>query len=137
MPADPASAEELNKELDGLPLGTVHMTAVMRARKSSVKNFLRDYRRDKSRYHNKEAEEVTGIEPKSEPRIGTNWTIAFNTLEEKPRSFLGVLSLLSANMIPQDLFKHWDDSASRRTSGLLHYCENIDEYGNTHYLVLS
>ena len=53
LSSDPASEGELNEELGvgGLPLGVAHITATMCAQRSSVMNFLRDYRRNKLRYH--------------------------------------------------------------------------------------
>ncbi len=128
VPSDPASAAELNEELGGLPLGIVHMTALMRARKSPVKSFLREYRGDKSRYHKKEAVGISGIYPKVKPIIGSNWTMQFDALKDHPKSLLGILSFLSSDTIPQDLFKHWDDCDSRSTRGLLPYCDTADEY---------
>lgn len=109
LPSDTVSAGELNEELGGLPLGIVHMTALMRARKSPVKNFLRKYRRDKSRYHKKEAVGISGIYPKVKPIIGTNWSMPFDALQDRPKSLLGIMSFLSSNNIPQDLFEHWDE----------------------------
>lgn len=104
------------------------MTALMRARKSPVKNFLRKYRRDKSRYHKKEAVGISGIYPKVKPIIGTNWSMPFDALRDDPKSLLGILSFLSSDTIPQDLFKHWDEDESRRTRGLLPYCDTANEY---------
>ena len=128
VPADPTSAEELNEELGGLPIAIGHMAALMRARKSPVKTFLRDYRRNKSRYHNKEAVGMAGINTNKKPLIGTNWNVAFDALQDEPKSLLAVMSFLSSNTIPHDLFKHWDESAARPTHGLLPYCDTVDEY---------
>lgn len=128
VPSDPPSAEALNEELGGLPIGIIHMTALMRASKTSLKTFLRDYRKNKARYHSKDAPGAAGIAPKSKPSIGTNWNISFSALQDQSQSLLGILSLLSPNNIPQSLFKHWDECASRSTRGLLPYCRDADEY---------
>lgn len=127
VPPDPEAAEELSRELGGLALGIVHMTALMRARKTPIKRFLNDYRRNKVKYHHKPARKAQGIYPNIKPEIGTNWTMTFNALNGDARSLLGILSFLSPDSIPQDLFNHWDDVyASRSTAGMLPYCDDAD-----------
>lgn len=125
---DPEPAQELSVELGGLPIGIIHMTALMRSRKTPMKRFLGDYRRNKFEYHNKDARGIAGVYSDAKPKVGTNWTMSFDALDNQAKSLLGVMCFLYPDAIPQDLFKHWDDSASRSTSGLLGYCNDVEEY---------
>jgi hypothetical protein len=127
-PADSHSARELSKELDGLPIGIVQMTALMRFQKTPIKRFLVRYKQDRLMYHNKDTTGITGIYPDIKPKIATNWTMSFRALKSNSKSLLGILSLLSPDAIPQELFNHWDGSGSRTTQGLLPYCQTFDEF---------
>jgi hypothetical protein len=129
VPPDPAAAEELSNELGGLALGIVHMTALMRARKTPIRKFLSDYRRNPVKYHNTPAVKTLSIYPEIKPEIASNWIMAFNALNEGAKSLLGVLSFLSSDLIPRDLFNNWDGSyGSRITVGLPTCCDNSEEY---------
>ena len=125
--ADANSATELNQELGGLPLGILQMTALIRDQSSTIESFLRMYRKNKAKYHDKESN-IEGIEPRSNPKIATNWRFAFDRLEEDHKSLLGILSLLSASKIPQTLFKHWDECENRATCGLLDFSDDEDDF---------
>jgi hypothetical protein len=126
VPSDPRSAEELSNELGGLPIGIVHMVALMRRRKTPIKKFLKDYRQNKSSYHDKKVPGMTGIYPGIKPKIGSNWTMSFDSLQGESKSLLGILSFLSPDSIPQELFNHWDGPSTRPTSDLLSYCNKLD-----------
>ncbi|KAI0104342.1 P-loop containing nucleoside triphosphate hydrolase protein [Nemania sp. FL0031] len=126
--SDPASAEELSNELGGLPIGIVQMVALMRKRKTPIKRFLEDYRQNKSAYHDKEVVSMTGIYPEIKPTIGSNWTMSFDSLQDRSKSLLGILSLLSPDSIPQELFNHWDGPQNQPTSGLPACCNDVDSF---------
>ncbi|KAG7287565.1 hypothetical protein NEMBOFW57_007077 [Staphylotrichum longicolle] len=136
---DPEAAEELSRELGGLALGIVHMTALMRARKTPIKRFLNDYRRNKVKYHSKPAGKSLGIYPNTKPEIGTNWTMTFNSLNGDARSLLDIeealmdlalvdkdpdTEMLSLHRLEQlqvhvthfHQFEHYLDPASRQTA---------------------
>jgi hypothetical protein len=127
--SDSESADALNEELGGLPLGIVHMTAQIRQRKWPIRKFLVEYLRNKSVYHDREAKSIVGVMPKTKPMIGTNWKTAFGILDTAPdsKSFLGVLSLFAADKIPQTIFNHWEGGKTRVTRGLLPFCDTVDE----------
>ena len=127
VPPDADAAQELSEELGGLAIGIIQMTALMRARRTPIDKFLKDYRRNKLRYHGRDAEGATSIYPPMKPKIATNWTMSFNALSHDAQYLLGVLSFLSSDAIPQHLFKHWDESPSRNTQGLLPFCDDPDE----------
>ncbi|RWA10872.1 hypothetical protein EKO27_g4237 [Xylaria grammica] len=126
--SDPTSAEELSNELGGLPIGIVQMVALMRKRKTPIKKFLKDYKQNKSTYHDKEVTGMAGIYPGIKPKIGNNWTMSFDSLQDESKSLLGILSFLSPDSIPQELFNHWDVPIDRSTNGLLAYCDDVDSF---------
>ncbi|KAF5236255.1 hypothetical protein FAUST_6603 [Fusarium austroamericanum] len=133
-PADPDSARELNNELGGLPIGIVQMTALMRYQRTPIKKFLGRYKEDRLKFHSKDITGITGIYPDIKPKIATNWNLSFNALGDEAKSLLGILSFLSPDAIPQELFNHWDGSVSRSTQDLLGYCQTFDEYADIiHY----
>ncbi|QPC80181.1 hypothetical protein HYE68_010933 [Fusarium pseudograminearum] len=129
-PADPDSARELNNELGGLPIGIAQMTALMRFQRTPIKKFLCRYKEDRLKFHSKDITGITGIYPDIKPKIATNWNLSFNALGDEAKSLLGILSFLSPDAIPQELFNHWDGSASRSTQDLLGYCQTFDEYAD-------
>ncbi|KAI1132762.1 hypothetical protein F5Y10DRAFT_292436 [Nemania abortiva] len=56
--------------------------------------------------------------------------MSFDSLQDDSKSLLGILSFLSPDSIPQELFNHWDSPSTRSTSGLLPYCNNKDGFVN-------
>ena len=107
---DSSAAQALGDELGGLPIGIVHMVALLRARHVSISTFLNEYRHHKAQYHKRPATAVAGIYNGSKPMISTNWTMTFGYLTDNSKPFLAVLSYLSPDAIPQELFGRWQSN---------------------------
>lgn len=125
--ADPESAEELSKELGGLTIGIVQMVALMRARKSPMRMFVNDYKRNKLAYHGRGVFGLRGIYQGIKPTIGTNWTMSFDSLDEDSRTLLGIMSVIAPENIPSDLFNFWEKPPSEQANAILPFCSDRDE----------
>ncbi|KAG8163347.1 hypothetical protein KVR01_006644 [Diaporthe batatas] len=91
LDAEGVSALELSKRLDGHALGITHMAGLIQRRSWSISDFMKFYMKNPRRAHTSELQSL--------------WEFSFKSLDKDSRSFLGVISFLMPDSIPQSLFE--------------------------------
>lgn len=96
-------AREVTNMLGGLPLALNQMAALINARNWSISEFEAMYIKNDRRLHKqkKNGWKYLGYEH----ALDTVWDISFNSLGNEARACLGVLSFLSADSVPSELFR--------------------------------
>ncbi|KAI1410375.1 hypothetical protein F5Y13DRAFT_192236 [Hypoxylon sp. FL1857] len=96
------SARRVAKELGGLPLALNQMAALINARNYSIDDFYIMYAKYDQRLHN---QKKSGWKYLGYPYgLDTVWEISFMNLGDHARACLGVLSFLSADSVPAEVF---------------------------------
>ncbi|KAL3463576.1 P-loop containing nucleoside triphosphate hydrolase protein [Aspergillus heterothallicus] len=112
-------AQKVANLLGGLPRALNQMAALISARNWSIRDFYNMYRKHEQHLHKqkKGGWKYLGYQH----ALDTVWEIAFTTLGDEARACLGVLSLLSADSIPSEVFTpaEYGDLPE-----LLAFCEN-------------
>lgn len=118
--AEKAAAEDLSRELGGLPLALVTMAAQVKRRRKSFKEFLELYQNHAIHLHETNA----GVTTYYKGSLRTCWHAAFESLNANANAFsiLAILSFLAPNNIPERLFKYKLNSLS--SINPLAFCEN-------------
>jgi len=96
------AAQEVAKQLGGLPLALNQMAALINARNCSIKEFQAMYAKHDQRLHKqrKSGWKYLGYQHS----LDTVWEISFANLGSEARACLGVLSLFSADSVPSEVF---------------------------------
>ena len=113
-----SSSRALLKSLGGLPLAIQQIASLINQRGKSdtaVTDFLALYERNKNRFHEKPNEKVDYSH-----NLATVWRMAFEKLRANAHALLGVISFVSPDVIPQDLFQP-------RNKGVLKPCMKFCE----------
>lgn len=106
--AEKTAAEDLSKELGGLPLALVIMAAQVKRRRKSFKDFLELYQNHAIELHIATA----GVTAYYKRSLRTCWHTAFESLDANAFSILAILSFIAPNDIPERLFKYKLNSLS-------------------------
>lgn len=85
------SAQELSRRVSGHALGISHIAGLIHRRAWTISEFMRIYLNNPRRVHGSEFEAL--------------WDFSFQSLDQQARVFLGVLSFLMPDDIPQSLFQ--------------------------------
>ncbi|KAI1097155.1 P-loop containing nucleoside triphosphate hydrolase protein [Jackrogersella minutella] len=120
------AAHQVAKELGGLPLAINQMAALVNARNYSIDEFHAIYRKYKQHLHSqkKNGWRYLGYQH----GLDTVWELSFTNLGDHARACLGVLSLLSADSIPSEIFTK--NTASDKLPKALSFCENALSLGD-------
>lgn len=90
------SAMELAEKLDGHALAINTMAGLIHRRQWSISQFLRAYEKSPQKCHGSALDAV--------------WRLSFESLDSDSSMFLGIISYLMPDAIPQDLFELEDAS---------------------------
>lgn len=100
-PDESLSAEELASKLSGHALAISQMAALIRYRMYSIRDFNSTYTKHTKSVHR----EHRSARPNDyDLYLDTVWILSFQSLDEATKKFLGVLTFLSPDSIPQELF---------------------------------
>ena len=110
--------------LGGLPLAISQMSAIIRRKHLTLRDFEDWYRDDPKALHNLQLE---GMQASYEHTVGTAWAI--DQLSASARSLLQVLSVLDADRIPEELLQVVDGGKEINLK-LPNYPITKDEYFN-------
>lgn len=101
------AAKELSELLYGHALALTQMSALIDRRRWSVQKFLQYYKKNAQRLH--QDSKVDWSHAGYQQTLATVFTISFQELGDDARLVHGVLSLLSPDDVPIDLFKLAED----------------------------
>jgi hypothetical protein len=123
------SASDFTEELDGLPLAIQLVGTKISTLGKSIRKSVDQYRRNPLRIHQKDKSGKTNLYYGK--RLDKVWEEVFAPLPEEEDSehvlaIMGVLCLMAADDIPEDLFRP-DDLEALPPS--LRFCEDEDRYG--------
>ena len=96
LEAETGSALSLSEKLSGHALALSHMAGLIHRRSWSVSEFMAVYLKNPRRVHNQGLQEL--------------WDFSFQSLEKQSFLFLGIMSYLMPDSIPQLLFDLDDES---------------------------
>ncbi|RGP66019.1 tetratricopeptidelike helical [Fusarium sporotrichioides] len=88
------SALELSRRLSGHALGISHMAGLIDKRSWTISEFMNVYLNNPRRFDGKQGSELQAL-----------WDFSFQSLDTEVRCFLGVVSFLMPDNIPQSLFE--------------------------------
>lgn len=116
-------AREVANMLGGLPLALNQMAALVNARNWSISEFEAMYIKNERRLHKqkKNGWKYLGYEHS----LDTIWDISFTSLGDEARACLGVLSFLSADSVPSEVFKSLE---AGDLPNILAFCEDELKY---------
>lgn len=118
-PGELTSALEVAKCLGGLPLAINQMAALINARKYSIQQFGVLYAKHDRRLHSQKKNGFRYIGYNH--ALDTVWDLSFQNLGQGARACLGILSLLSADSVPAEVFTTTD---SGELPEILRFCED-------------
>ncbi|KAK1830086.1 hypothetical protein QBC39DRAFT_426826 [Podospora conica] len=113
------AARDVSKLLGGLPLALHQMAALINARSYSISGFHAMYLKYERRLHKEKKGGWKSLGYKHS--LDTVFELSFENLGTEARACLGVLSLLSADSVPLEVFQS-DDPAN--LPALLSFCED-------------
>ncbi|EKJ79604.1 hypothetical protein FPSE_00289 [Fusarium pseudograminearum CS3096] len=109
------SALELSRWLSGHALGISHMAGLIHKRSWTISEFMNVYLNNPRRVDGKQGSELQAL-----------WDFSFQSLDTDVRSFLGVLSFLMPDNIPQSLFEITEGLPNR-----LDFCSDQFSFSET------
>ncbi|KAL8853088.1 MAG: hypothetical protein Q9221_002119 [Calogaya cf. arnoldii] len=117
------SAEDVARQLGGLPLALNQMAALVNARNLSLKEFGDMYTKHDQRLHEQKKSGSKYLGYKYS--LDTVCELSFDNLGDDARAWLGVLSFLAADSVPLEVFT-WEKPENLPTS--LAFCEDELRY---------
>lgn len=113
------AARDVSKLLGGLPLALHQMAALINARGCSISDFHAMYLKYERRLHKEEKGGWTSLGYKDS--LDTVFELSFENLGPEARACLGVLSLLSADSVPLEVFQ---SNEPGNLPALLSFCQD-------------
>ncbi|KAK7990146.1 hypothetical protein PG989_010461 [Apiospora arundinis] len=119
------SARKVAKYLGGLPLAINQMAALINARNYSIEAFSLMYEKHDQRLH---SQKKNGFKYMGyNHALDTVWDLSFKNLQRDARSCLGILSLLSADSIPVEVFT---TAQAGGRPDILSFCDDDIAFGD-------
>ena len=109
LPEEEVAIQALVREVDGLPLGLRILAAQMDLRDRSATDFLKFFKANARRILTK-APIVEYYDKDKDRKVGSVhildhvWLLSFERLTPEAISLIGILSLLSPDLVPRNLF---------------------------------